>query len=251
MSRVNGRAAALTELITCLILNALDAMPEGGVLAIVTRDETDGNVAITVSDTGVGMPEPVQRRIFEPFFSTKGEGGSGLGLSMAYSIVKSHGGEIRVASEPGRGSVFTLTFPPATEAPESAAPAPVPESRRPARVLVIEDELQVRHTLAELLEQLGHTVAQAASGQEALALHATDRFDVILANIGMAGMNGWEVVERIRTTDRAVPILFTTGWGLRDEEHGRMTALGVRGCLFKPIRPDELDAAIQLACRPA
>src|SRR6185369_8842698 len=92
---IHGRPAALTELMTNLILNAMDAMPEGGTLSIETREDVDG-VVIVVADTGIGMSETVRRRIFEPFFSTKGEGGSGLGLSMVYSIVKRHQGEIAV-----------------------------------------------------------------------------------------------------------------------------------------------------------
>src|SRR5262249_42004643 len=102
---IHGRSAALTEVMTNLILNAMDAMPDGGRLPLTTRDVADTAV-ITVTDPGVGMPEHVRRRVFEPFFSTKGESGSGLGLSMAYSIIRRHGGEIRVDSEPNRGATF-------------------------------------------------------------------------------------------------------------------------------------------------
>src|SRR5262249_34582020 len=104
---IHGRSAALTEVMTNLILNAIDAMTDGGTRTVPTRDVAD-TVLITVPDTGVGMPEHVRRRVFEPFFSTKGESGSGLGLSMAYSIIRRHGGEIRVDSEPNRGATFTL-----------------------------------------------------------------------------------------------------------------------------------------------
>src|SRR3989475_2968384 len=137
---VNGRPAAMTELMTNLILNALDAMPDGGTLTVTTRGEPGRQITLMVTDTGVGMPEPVRRRIFEPFFSTKGEAGSGLGLSMVYSIVRRHGGEIRVESEPGRGATFTLTFPVASE-PVGAEPETVlPRARRPARVLLVDDD---------------------------------------------------------------------------------------------------------------
>src|SRR5207237_1536642 len=107
---IAARPAALTETMTNLILNALDAMPDGGTLMIATRQERGGPVTIIVGDTGVGMSEAVRQRVFEPFFSTKGEAGSGLGLSVAYSIVRRHGGDIRVESQPGRGTTFTLTF---------------------------------------------------------------------------------------------------------------------------------------------
>src|SRR5438309_10715985 len=104
---INGRPPALIEVLTNLILNALDAMPDGGTLTIDTRSDFGRHIVLTVTDTGIGMPEPVRRRIFEPFFSTKGDSGSGLGLSMVYSIVRRHGGDIRIESEPGRGASFT------------------------------------------------------------------------------------------------------------------------------------------------
>ena len=241
-----GDAGRLTEVFANLLNNAIDAMPEGGVLTITTRTE-GRTVVITVKDTGVGMPETVRRRIFEPFFSTKGEGGSGLGLAMAYSIVKRHGGDIRVESEPGRGTIFTLAFPMAN-VPSTPRAAPArPESRRRARVLVVDDDPQVLATLAELLQSLGHDVKAISNGPAALEAFAPGRFDTVLTNLGMAGMNGWEVAERVRAVDRAVPVFFVTGWGLREEDNVRLAALNIHRCLFKPIRPEELDAAIQSA----
>jgi PAS domain S-box-containing protein len=242
---VRGRPAALTELMTNLILNALDAMPDGGTLAIATRTDRGGLVTITVADTGVGMPEAVKRRIFEPFFSTKGEAGSGLGLSMAYSITRRHAGDIRVESAPGRGTTFTLTFPAARAAVETSAPVAVPAPRRQARVLLVDDEPKVLSTLTELLRHAGHTVTAAPHGAAGLEAYAPGRFDTVLTNLGMAGMNGWEFSERIRAIDPHVAILFITGWGLREEDQSRLAALRVRRCLFKPVRPADLDAAIQ------
>jgi PAS domain S-box-containing protein len=243
---IHGRSAALTEVMTNLILNAMDAMPDGGTLSIASKDAVDA-VVVTVTDTGIGMPEHVRRRVFEPFFSTKGESGSGLGLSMAYSIVRRHGGEIRVESEPNRGTTFTLTLPCARETPEPP-PAPSPStSRRSARVLLVDDEPQVLSALTELLQAAGHAVSAAASGAAALRIYAPGRYEVVITNVGMAGMNGWEVAERIRAVDANVPVLFITGWGLREEERARLSALRVQRCLFKPVRPDELDAAVQAA----
>jgi PAS domain S-box-containing protein len=243
---IHGRPAALTEVMTNLILNALDAMPDGGTLTIGTRDTQDG-VVITLVDTGIGMPENVRRRIFEPFFSTKGEKGSGLGLSMAYTIVQRHGGEIRVDTEPGRGTTFTLTLPEAPETKDAEAqPAQTP-ARRVAHVLLIDDDPQVLSALVALLEVSGHSVSAAVSGAAALKIYAPGRYDIVLANVGMAGMNGWEFAERLRAVDMTVPMLFITGWGLREADHARMLALKIQRCLFKPIRPEELDAAIQSA----
>jgi CheY-like chemotaxis protein len=220
-------------------------MPAGGTLSVTTREAPADSVVVTVGDTGVGMSETVRRRIFEPFFSTKGEAGSGLGLAMAYSIVKRHGGEIRVESEPGRGATFTISFPAAREAAGPARPSDASRPRRPVRVLAVDDDPQVLATLVELLQSLGHTVTGARNGAAALQLYAPGRFDVVLTNVGMAIMNGWEFTERVRAIDTTVAILFITGWGLREEDRARLAALKVGRCLFKPVRPADLDAAIQ------
>jgi PAS domain S-box-containing protein len=247
---INGRPAALTELMTNLLLNALDAMPDGGTLTVTTRSDDGRHIVVTVTDTGIGMPEAVRRRIFEPFFSTKGDAGSGLGLSMVYSIVRRHTGEIRVESEPGRGASFTLTFPVASEPVGAEPDTALPRARRPARVLLVDDDSKVLGSLTEILRSVGHTVTAAASGSAGLAAYSPGRFDVVLCNLGMAGMNGWEMAERIRQVDASVALLLITGWGLRDDEHGRLKALKIRRCLFKPVRPAELDAAIQDAIAP-
>jgi CheY-like chemotaxis protein len=166
---------------------------------------------------------------------------------MTYSIIRRHGGDIRVESEPGRGATFTLTVPTAREAP-APPPAPsTPPRRRAARILLVDDEPQVLSALAELLQAAGHEVSAAASGAAALKIYAPGRYDVVLTNVGMAGMNGWEVAERVRAVDAKVPVVFITGWGLREEERARLSALRVQRCLFKPVRPDELDAAVQAA----
>jgi PAS domain S-box-containing protein len=243
---VYGRSAALTEAVTNIVLNAMDAMPDGGTLTIATRDDAS-EVVLTISDTGIGMPEHVRRRVFEPFFSTKGDGGSGLGLSMTYSIVRRHGGDIRVESEPGRGTSFILTLPPAEDTVVPTAPVVAKSERRIARVLLVDDEPQVLSALTEMLEASGHEVSAAASGAAALRIYARGRYDVVLSNVGMAGMNGWEFAERLRRVDGSVPLLFITGWGLREEERARLSALRIQRCLFKPVRPDELDAAVQAA----
>jgi PAS domain S-box-containing protein len=247
---MSGRPSALTELMTNLILNAIDAMPDGGTLSITTRPAGDGGVTVIVADTGVGIPEAVSRRIFEPFFSTKGEGGSGLGLAMVYSIVTRHRGDIRVDSEPGHGATFTLTFPLGTlvTSPENVPPSP--GTRRHARVLVVDDEPQVLATLTELLQSYGYAITGVSSGAAALGAYARGRFDVVLTDVGMAGMSGWDFAERLHAIDPDVPVLVVTGWGLREEAYARLDTLGVKRCLFKPVQPDELDSAIQSALPP-
>jgi PAS domain S-box-containing protein len=245
VSPISGRPSALTELATNLILNAIDAMPEGGTLSVTTRKQPDGGVVLAIADTGIGIPEAVSRRIFEPFFSTKGEGGSGLGLAMVYSIVTRHGGDIRVDSEPGHGATFTLTFPAGMPAGRPEVAPAATGTRRHARVLVVDDDPQVLGTFTELLNSFGYVITAVSNGPAALKAFARDRFDVVLSNLGMAGMNGWEFAERLRVADRDVSLMFVTGWGLRDEDYARLEGLGVKRCLFKPVQPDELDGAIQ------
>jgi CheY-like chemotaxis protein len=118
-------------------------------------------------------------------------------------------------------------------------------------VLVVDDEPQVLSTLTELLQSSGHAVTAAGSGAAGLRAFAPGHFDVVLSNVGMAGMNGWDFIDRLRSVDRDVPVLFITGWGLREEERIRLARLRVHRCLFKPVRPDDLDTAIQEALRPA
>jgi PAS domain S-box-containing protein len=243
---IQGRPAALCEVLTNLILNAMDAMPTGGRLTIATR-HGEHHVRVTITDTGIGMAETVKQRIFEPFFTTKADEGTGLGLSMTYSIVHRHRGEIHVDSEPGKGTTFTLTFPIASE---SAGPDATPRSegaRRLLRVLVVDDNAQVLSTLAEMMRRVGHTVTPAITARGALDDYRPGQFDVVVTNIGMAEMNGWAFAERLRAIDGRVPLLFITGWGLREEDQTRLAALGVHRCLFKPVRPEDLDGALQEA----
>jgi PAS domain S-box-containing protein len=242
---IQGRPAALSEVLTNLILNAMDAMPNGGVLRIATRHVPGREVQVTVADTGVGMPETIRHRIFEPFYSTKGDAGSGLGLSMAYSIVRRHGGQIHVDSEPGTGTTFTLTFPISLEPDPPPSPPVATEGRRLFRVLVVDDNPQVLATLAEMMRRVGHTVTPAITARGALQDYRPGNVDIVVTNIGMAEMNGWQFAERLRAIDPRVPMLFITGWGLREEDHARLAGLGVRRCLFKPVRPEDLDAALQ------
>ena len=122
-----------------------------------------------------------------------------------------------------------------------------PGRRRHARLLIVDDDPQVCAILSDLLRAVGHAVTTAMSGPTALAAYAPGRFDVVISNIGMADMNGWELARRLRAIDRVVPILFLTGWGMREEDQTRLAALNIQRCLFKPLGPADLDAAIQSA----
>ncbi len=244
---VMGRPSELNEVITNLILNAIDAMPEGGTLGIYTRPEGDEHVVLTVTDTGMGMPEHVRTRIFDPFFTTKGEVGTGLGLSVSFSIIQRHSGEMRVESQAGRGTTFTIVLPVGmAEVQAPAGPETVMGTRR-GRILLVDNEFPVMTILGEILTEAGHHVLPVASGAEAMRVFVPGGFDLVLTNLGMTGMTGWDVAERIRASDPRVPVVFITGWGLQAEDRERCRKLGVINVLFKPVRPADLHQAVQEA----
>jgi len=244
---VMGRPAELNEVVTNLILNAIDAMPQGGTLRVRTRVQDERHVVFTITDTGVGMTDDVRRRIFDPFFTTKGEEGTGFGLPVSYSIVKRHGGEIRVDSHPGDGTTFTVVLPMGLSVPADTAPDAETTSRRRGRILLVDNDAQVMSILGEMLNDAGHHVVPVGSGAEALRVFVRGGFDLVMTNIGMAGMNGWELAERLRERDPQVALIFITGWGLQEQDQARSRGLGVSSLLFKPVRPAELHNAVQNA----
>jgi len=244
---VMGRPSELNEVVTNLILNAIDAMPQGGTLGIYTRPDGDEHVVLTVADTGVGMPEHVRKRIFDPFFTTKGEVGTGLGLSVSYSIIQRHGGEMRAESQPGRGTTFTIVLPVGTVERAQASEGSESSGMQRGRILLVDNELPVMTVLGDMLTEGGHDVLPVASGAEAIRVFVPGCFDLVMTNLGMTGLTGWDVAERVRASDLHVPIVFITGWGLQAEDRERCRQLGVQNVLFKPVRPGELHQAVQEA----
>jgi signal transduction histidine kinase/CheY-like chemotaxis protein len=213
MPPVLGDAAGLREALTNLVFNALDAMPQGGRLTL--RTAMDGErVRCEVEDTGVGMPADVRERVFEPFFSTKSEKGSGLGLSIVYGIVTRLGGEIAVESTPGVGSVFRLWLPMADERSAASAVQPAASGAAPgARVLVVDDEVEVRRALIDMLTLDGHVALPCPDGATALRALETETFDLVLTDLGMPGLDGWEVARAVKQRHPEMPVGLITGWG--------------------------------------
>jgi PAS domain S-box-containing protein len=244
---VMGRPAELHEVVTNLVLNAIDAMPEGGMLRIRTHPEGGRFVVLTVADTGVGMTDAVRKRIFDPFFTTKGEQGTGLGLSVSYSIVKRHGGEMHVETRPGGGATFAINLPVGVTSVSETPHGVESRGDRKGRILLVDNDPQVMTILGEMLSDAGHHVLPVASGAEAVRVFVPGGFDLVITNIGMAGMNGWEVAERVRARDARVPLIFVTGWGLQEEDQARCRGLGVTDLLFKPVRPPDLHRTVQRA----
>ena len=244
---VMGRPAELNEVFTNLVLNAIDAMPRGGTLRIRTRLGDHRHAVITVADTGMGMTEEVRKRVFDPFFTTKGEEGTGLGLSVSHSIVERHGGDLRVDSRPGEGTTFTITLPIGMGPTGESTTGSETRGERKGRILLVDNDPQVLSILGEMLKDAGHHVLPVPSGSEALRVFVPSGFDLVITNVGMPEMSGWDVAERLRASDPNVPVIFITGWGLQEEDQARCRRLGISALLFKPVPPQELHRTVQVA----
>jgi len=255
---VSGDMAELRQVLTSIALNALDAMPEGGNLTFRTgRDR--GRVFCQVADTGIGMTEQIRLHIFDPFFTTKREKGKGFGLSGAYSVVDRHGGEITVQSEPGKGAVFTVWLPLPSAAAEplptagrsAAAPVaqvapPAPKPAPGAKILVVDDAEEVREVLRELLSRHGFTVVTCPDGESGLVELESRTFDLAMVDLGLPGISGLEVANRLKSRWPATQVALMTGYGDRmgpEDAHAR----GVDFVLSKPFSLDQLRSVVDHA----
>jgi PAS domain S-box-containing protein len=245
----------MVQVVLNLVVNARDAMPRGGTLSIETKnaqgDEWGSRgqgVVLAVRDTGRGMDERTRARIFEPYFTTKGEKGTGLGLSTVYGIVEQSGGFVRVESHVGEGSVFSVYLPQAEGRPVEAVSArPQPARRgRTGRVLLVEDELPARRALEEILRDEGHTVLSAGNGIDAEKIwrETRDPIDVVVTDTVMPRMGGPELVSRLRASHPRVKVIFMSGHTPETVlEHGG-SELGAT-FLQKPFEVDELIAMVR------
>jgi signal transduction histidine kinase/CheY-like chemotaxis protein len=206
-----------------LCINARDAMPEGGTITVATRrlgisgdpEIADGSyLGISVTDEGTGIPDDILRRVCEPFFTTKAVGqGTGLGLAMVFGLAQQSKGRLVIDSEVGKGTRVELALPFASQAPEQAAETTgtAPVVSRSARVLIVDDDPQVRHVTASFLTGFGHSTTEAGDGEAALRHLQRDRFDIVVADLAMPGMSGIELAAEIRDRDPTLPVLILTG----------------------------------------
>jgi CheY-like chemotaxis protein len=254
---VDGNTEELGELVRALVENALEAMPDGGTLSIGLVAAGDA-VTLTVADSGVGMSPSVRRRALDPFFTTKALPKKGLGLALAYGVVTRHGGAIELDSQPGRGTRVQVRLPAAAlEAPPAAEPArPTPPGGVPSpagrRVLLVEDDPDNREAMASLLQLGGFQVIAADCGTAGVEAFAPGRFDVVLTDLGLPDMDGWQVAGAIKRVAPDMPIALITGWGLnldRDEIRRR----GVDLLVKKPLDPrgfaGEIENLVQTGAR--
>lgn len=217
-AHVSGAVSELRDVLVNMIFNAVHAMPTGGGLTL-SADVADGQVKLSVIDTGIGMSPEIRSRIFDPFFTTKGVEGMGLGLAVSYGVVRRHQGTIEVESECGNGTAFHIKLPLVTAVASSQnnskSCVPVTAVRRSnmIKILVIDDEKEVRKLLQEILEDAGHEISTASDGCEGLRLFEEGAFDAVFTDIGMPGMSGWELARAVRQRDTHVPLAIITGWG--------------------------------------
>ena len=238
---IAGAPAELREVLTNLIFNAVDAMPRGGELRFSTCAEA-GAVRIAVTDTGTGMTEETRRKCLEPFFTTKGDGGSGLGLAMSYGIIRRHGGTITVASRLNKGTTFTIHLP-VPDAPLPLVVTGFEQTVRPLRVLVVDDHAGIREIVSAYLEEDHHSVETAANAREAMQKFRAGRFDLTITDRAMPEINGDELAATIKRLRPSEPVIMLTGFADLMNETGQRSE-HVDLVLSKPARLADLRKAI-------
>src|SRR6185437_13992425 len=259
---VMGVESEIREALVNLIFNAVDSMPNGGAITLRTRtalpksdaNGSPGSVAIEVIDTGVGMDEDTRRRCLEPFFTTKGERGTGLGLAMVYGIVQRHSAGIEIDSTLGKGTTMRLSFPiPKTQ----TAPArdhsngfAVPSRRR---ILIVDDDPLLIKSLRDALETDGHIVTPASGGQAGIetfqkAKSTGQTFDVVITDLGMPNVDGRRVAAANKEASQSTPVIMLTGWGQRLNTEGDIPPF-VDRVLSKPPKLRDLREALAQCLR--
>ena len=261
---IEGQPSEIREALTNLVFNAVDAMPDGGHLRFTGRvvEAAEGDppaqpprdavspgaaptawVELTVTDTGIGMTDEVRGRIFDPFFTTKGLHGTGLGLSVVYGIMERHGGRIDVTSAPGQGTTFRLRFRAAPQDAVQTDPHSTSALAPTRRILLVDDDASVRRTLAGLLRASGQEVLEADSGAAALRWLETTSVDLVLTDLGMPEVTGWDVARAAKAQRPDLPVVLLTGWG---DHVGTEAPPDVRvdRVLTKPVLRSNVLAAI-------
>jgi PAS domain S-box-containing protein len=252
LAAVMGVESEIREALVNLVFNAVDAMPAGGTMTVRTRmlDAPSLQACIEVTDTGVGMDEATRRRCMEPFFTTKGERGTGLGLPMVYGVVQRHGADLNIESGVGQGTTVTLSFPALEIAAAGTAPADRPLPARPGRlrILVVDDDPLLLKSLQHTLESEGHAVIAANGGQAGIdafqaAQQGGDIPAIVITDLGMPHVDGRKLAAAVKAASPSTPVIMLTGWGHRLTAEGDIPDQ-VDQLLSKPPKLAELRAAL-------
>jgi signal transduction histidine kinase/ActR/RegA family two-component response regulator len=251
---ISGKKNEIFEVVVNLIKNATEALPNGGLIEVSCWTEND-DVILQVRDNGKGISEDMLGRLFIPFCTTKVTAGAGLGLATARAIVKSHEGDISVETVEGKGSIFTVTLPRAKRLPKVPLIATSSPREQHLKILLIDDIEVVLNSLADGLRLFNHTVHTARSGQEGLEIFMREPIDVVICDLGMPDMTGWDVSRQLKKLclDKGVPktpFALLTGWGDQIREIGKMRSAGVDRILTKPINMSQVVDVIQALVKP-
>jgi CheY-like chemotaxis protein len=238
----------LTEVFINIMNNALDAMPDGGRIAFSVKSDKS-NIFISVSDTGIGMSEEVKKKIFDPFFTTRLPQGTGLGMSIVYSIIKRHGGKIDVESEIGKGATFNISIPIRNEMAQKVVSPSKPirdKITKKLRILVVDDEKDICEILERFLTTDGHIVKTVNNGAEAIDLARKEQFDLVLSDLVMPDNTGYDVVMALNKLERRPKIGIITGWS-EDLTSLEKENLKVDFIIKKPLHLSEIARHINEA----
>jgi PAS domain S-box-containing protein len=255
---IMGVESEIREALTNLIFNAVDGMPDGGTITLRTRVSEQSSDAVSklsdvymeVADTGIGMDEATQRRCLEPFFTTKGERGTGLGLAMVYGMVQRHSGEVEIESAPGKGTLMRLGFTlPVTDLSTPLHPAAIaPAVSAALRILVVDDDPLLAKTLSDTLQNDGHDVVMVEGGQAGIDMFTNEidegaPFDLVITDLGMPYVDGRQVASAVKHKSPATYVILFTGWGQRLVDDGDIPPY-VDRVLSKPPKLRDLREAL-------
>ncbi|MBI5509517.1 MAG: response regulator [Deltaproteobacteria bacterium] len=240
LPRVRGNGAELREVMLNLLANAVDAIDGDGEVHVRAKTER-GRAVLEVEDTGCGMTPAVQRRIFEPFFSTKAEAGTGLGLSVSHGILRRHDAEIQISSVPGKGTLFRLVF----QGIEHRALTPPAAVQETLRVAVLDDDTTVAELMRDLLKELGHEVVIVNDVKSLLYAVGERGLDLVITDLDLPELSGWQVARHVRQVRPTTRVGLVTGWPLA-VTHDELKARGVDFVLAKPFSIDSLTRALTL-----
>ncbi len=247
LTSILGSSSELREVFTNLINNAIDAMPLGGEIKV--ESFMDDTIAVLrISDTGEGIAKEITKRIFDPFFTTKDVKSTGLGLSVSYGIINRHKGTITVDSIEGEGTTFTIKLPIAKKTGKGKVKGkkviPTKRIQKKANILVIEDEKDVRELLRDILKDAGHRVKVANDGSEGIEIFKKNKFDLVFTDLGMPGMSGWQVAEKIKSINDKIPVVLITGWNVAFDSLA-INNSGANLIIHKPFKMEQILNLVQ------
>ena len=243
---IHGDDADLREAVINMIFNSVDAMPQGGKIHIATYTK-DESIYLELSDSGIGMDEEAKSRIFDPFFTTKGVGNSGLGMSILYGTIKKHNGSIDIKTTPGKGTMFTIALPKGKEKTEkSGVESSHAICTEKVNILIIDDEPQLGAVISEMLSLQGHQTSVFDSGKGGIEAFKEGGYEVLITDLGMPDVSGWEVIDTARQIAPGVISGIITGWDISEAEAKRK---GADFLINKPFDSNQIVQAVANAVK--